>query len=115
VSSRPSSRSISSRTRPAAGGTRIFLAAGCLTLGVLGAAKCFLQAKQGVSNAEVITALAGQRDFVLVTEATRIGGIADVADLATAGPLVLLVRGEAGRFEVAVDNSQRHRYPAPLA
>jgi len=95
-----------------AGGTRIFLAAGCLTLGVLGAAKCFLQAEHGVSNAEVITALAGQRDFVLVTEATRIGGIADVADLTTAGPLVLLVRGEVGRFEVAVDNSERHQYPA---
>jgi hypothetical protein len=98
-----------------ASGTRIFLVAGCLTLGVLGAAKCFLQAKHGVSNAEVITALAGQRDFVLVTEATRIGGITDVADLATAGPLVLLVRGETGRFELAVDNSKRHRYPAPLA
>jgi hypothetical protein len=93
-----------------AGGTRILLAAGCLTLGVLGATKCFLQAKQGASNAEVITALVGQRDFVLVTEATRIGGIADVADLATAGPLVLLVRGEVGQFEVVVDNSERHRY-----
>lgn len=98
-----------------AGGMRIFLVAGCLTLGVLGAAKCFLQAERGATNAEVIGKLAGQQDFILVTEATRIGGITDVADLSAAGPLLLLVRGKCGHFEVTVDNSERHRYAAATA
>lgn len=93
-----------------AGGMRVFLAGGCLTLGVLAASKCFLHGERGGRNAEVVTELVGARDFVLVSEATRIGGITDVADLASTGPLLLLVRTDTGRFEVAVDNSERHQY-----
>jgi len=35
-----------------AGTTTVFLLAGCLTLGVLGAARCFLQAEHGAGNAD---------------------------------------------------------------
>lgn len=93
------------------GGLRVFLMAGCLTLGVLGAAKCFLDAGRGRRNADVVSGLAGERDFVLVTESTRVAGITDVAKLAAGGPLLLLVRGDDGQFTVAADNSRRHRYP----
>lgn len=92
-------------------GTTVFLLGGCLTLGVLGAAKCFLQGERGAANARYITDLVEERDFVLVTEAARLGGITDVADLARSTPLVLLARGADGHFEVLVDNTQRHPYP----
>jgi hypothetical protein len=91
-------------------GTTVFLLGGCLTLGVLGAAKCFLQGERGAANARYITDLVDERDFVLVTEAARLGGITDVIDLVRSTPLILLVRGADGRFEVLVDNAQRRPY-----
>lgn len=88
-------------------GTTVFLLGGCLTLGVLGAAKCFLQEERGAANARHIAELVGDRDFVLVTEAARVGGITDVADLIRSGPLLLLARGHADQFEVLVDDTRR--------
>lgn len=93
-------------------GTTVFLLGGCLTLGVLGAAKCFLQGERGAANARYVTDLVDERDFVLVTEAARLGGITDVADLPRSTPLALLARGADGRFEVLVDNAQRRPYPS---
>lgn len=92
-------------------GTTVFLLGGCLTLGVLGAAKCFLQDERGAINAHFITDLVEDRDFVLVTEAARVGGTTDVADLSRSAPLVLLARASDERFEVLVDNRQRRPYP----
>lgn len=92
-------------------GTTVFLLGGCLTLGVLGAAQCFLQGECGAANARYITDLVDERDFVLVTEAARLGGITDIADLTRSTPLVLLARGAGGHFEVLVDNTQRRPYP----
>lgn len=91
-------------------GTTVFLLGGCLTLGVLAAAKCFLQGERGAANARYITDLVDERDFVLITEAARLGGITDVADLARSTPLVLLARGADDHFEVLVDNTQRRPY-----
>lgn len=88
-------------------GTTAFLLGGCLTLGVLGGAKCFLQGERRAGNAAYITDRVGDRDFVLVTEALRLGGITDVPDLPTAEPLVLLARGRDGTFETVIDNSDR--------
>lgn len=92
-------------------GTTVFLLGGCLTLGVLGAAKCFLQEDRGAANVRYVSDLVGGRDFVLVTEAARVGGITDVADLPTTAPLLLLARDDDGQFEILVDNSERRPYP----
>lgn len=92
-------------------GTTVFLLGGCLTLGVLGAAKCFLQDARGAANIRYITELVGDRDFVLVTEAVRLGGITDVADLPRSAPPALLARIADDQFEVLIDNTQRRPYP----
>lgn len=90
-------------------GTSVFLLGGCLTLGVLGAAKCFLQAERGAGNVRYITDLVGSDDFVLVTEASRVGGITDTADLAQVEPLVVLARSASERpFRLVLNNSNRY-------
>jgi hypothetical protein len=92
-------------------GTTVFLLGGCLTLGVLGAAKCFLHEGRGAANVRYVTDLVGERDFVLVSETARVGGITDVADLTRAAPLLLLARAAGGHFDVLVDNTERRPYP----
>ena len=89
-------------------GTTVFLLAGCLTLGVLGAAKCFLQGRNGARNADYIDACVGGRDFVLVTEVRRVGGITDMADLTNRAPLAVLAREDSDDFSVIVDNTKRY-------
>lgn len=87
----------------------MFLLGGCLTLGVLGAAKCFLQVERRWGNVRYITDLVGSDDFVLVTEASRVGGITDTADLSQVAPLVVLARSASERpFRLALDNSDRY-------
>ncbi|MGH3094987.1 MAG: hypothetical protein ACRDMV_03175 [Streptosporangiales bacterium] len=85
--------------------TSVFLLGGCLTLGVLGAAKCFLHGARGAHNARQVTDLVGNRDFVLVAEARRVGGIADTPDLTMAEPLLLLARDDGYSFSVVHDSS----------
>lgn len=87
--------------------TTIFLLGGCLTLGVLGAARCLLDANQGISNADYVTTQISDDDFVLVTETRRVGGITDIANLAAVEPLLLMSRAVGGSWSVAVDNTTR--------
>ena len=94
-------------TRLTVQGTTVFLLAGCLTLGVLGAAHCLLDSKHGPANARYITDRVGDDDFVLVTEARRVGGITDVTDLTTLEPLLLISRTAARNWEVIVDDTSR--------
>jgi hypothetical protein len=82
-------------------GTTVFLFGGCLTLGVLGAARCLLEPD-----------LVGQDDFVLVTETRRVGGLVDVTDLSTAEPLLVLTRAANKPFTAIIDNTSR--YPATV-
>ncbi|MFE6645069.1 hypothetical protein ACFVJS_00805 [Nocardioides sp. NPDC057772] len=89
-------------------GTTVFLLGGCLTLGVLGAARSLLEAGRGARSVRYVTELVGEDDFVLVTEARRIGGITDVADLALVNPLLLLSRRNNDPFTTLVDNSERY-------
>lgn len=89
-------------------GPTVFLLGGCLTLGVLGAARCFLQGERGADNARYITDLVGDADMVAVTEARRVGGIADVADLTRINPLLVLARDDNDPFSVVVDNTARY-------
>lgn len=91
-------------------GTTVFLFGGCLTLGVLGAARCLLELDHGLRSAEYMTKLVGRDDFVLVTEARRVGGLIDVADLSTTEPLLVLARSANEPFSAIVDNTSR--YPA---
>lgn len=89
-------------------GTTVFLLGGCLTLGVLGAARCLLEAERGVRSVHYITEQVGDDDFVLITEARRVGGITDVADLTMVNPLLLLSRRNNDPFTAVVDNSDRY-------
>ncbi|MGF6884934.1 hypothetical protein ABIA39_008575 [Nocardia sp. GAS34] len=95
-------------TRLTVQGTAVFLLGGCLTLGVLGAARCLLDGKDGPANAHYITDHVGNDDFVLVTEARRVGGITDVAALDAVEPLLLISRAVGQNWGVLVDNTKRH-------
>lgn len=94
-------------TRITVQGTTVFLLGGCLTLGVLGAARCLLDAGRGSTNAGYITERAGDDDFVVVTETRRVGGLTDVADLAVVEPLLLMARPYGDHWKVVVDNTER--------
>jgi hypothetical protein len=96
-------------------GTTVYLVAGCLTLGVLGAAQCFLHGERGAGNVAFIDATVGEVDFVLVIEARRVGGITDVADLSRSGPLLLLARSASGDFDVVIDKTARYDPGQPSA
>jgi hypothetical protein len=89
-------------------GTTVFLLGGCLTLGVLGAARSLLDADRGARSACYIAENVGGDDFVLITEARRVGGITDVADLTMIQPLLLLSRRHNDPFAVVVNNSERY-------
>lgn len=88
--------------------TTVFLLGGCLTLGVLGAAQCFLEGERGARSVGYLAQQVGEDDFVLVTEARRIGGITDVSDLTTVSPLLLLARRNNEPFTTVVDNTDRY-------
>ncbi|GAA5110479.1 hypothetical protein [Haloechinothrix salitolerans] len=89
-------------------GTTVFLLGGCLTLGVLGAAHCFLEGQRGARSISYVGEQVGEDDFVLVTEARRIGGITDVSDLTMVNPLILLARRNNEPFTTVVDNTDRY-------
>lgn len=89
-------------------GITVFLLGGCLTLGVLGSARCLLEAERGARSVRYVTEQVGDADFVLVTEARRIGGITDVTDLTMVNPLLLLARRHNEPFAAVVDNSDRY-------
>ncbi len=89
-------------------GTTVFLLGGCLTLGVLGAARCLLEPESGARNVRYVTEQVGGDDFVLITEARRIGGIIDVADLTVVNPLLLLYRRNNDPFTVVIDSTDRY-------
>jgi hypothetical protein len=94
-------------------GTTAYLLAGCLTLGVLGAAQCLLHGEQGAANARFIDATVGEADFVLATTARRIGGITDITDLSRDKPLLLLARATGGAFEVVIDGTSNAAVESP--
>lgn len=94
-------------TRLTVQGTTVFLVAGCLTLGVLGAAKALLDPDRGLANTGYLADRVNDDDFVLVTEARRVGGITDVADLSVVEPLLLMARHTGEDFGVIVDNTKR--------
>lgn len=94
-------------TRLTLAGTTVFLLAGCLSLGTSGAAKCFLRASRGATNARYLTDLVGDRDFVLITETHRIGGITDTSDLTLTEPLLILTRNGHNPFQTILNNIGR--------
>lgn len=83
--------SVFTRVRPRDHRT-IYLLGGCLTLGVLGAALCFQADADATGNLEYIDRVVGERDFVLVTETTRVGLQAQPPSLEDASTLFLLCR-----------------------
>ncbi len=90
-------------------GTTVHLLGGCLTLGVLGAAKLFLQGEHGARNTTYLRDVVGGDDFVLVTEARRVGGITDMADLEATPPLLLLSRSGSEPFRPVINDTNRYQ------
>ena len=95
-------------------GTKVFLAAGCLTLGVYGAAMCFLHGELGARNVAYIDALLGSRDFVLVAEVSRIGSVGafpNMSDFTNVGPMLVIARDKDNEFrDILVDNTEGRDY-----
>src|SRR5690606_40819537 len=61
------------------------------------------------TNVEYLSDHVGQDDFVVVTEARRVGGITDVADLTVMEPLLLMSRPHGANWGVVIDNrSEEH-------
>ena len=89
-------------------GTTVILLGGCLTLGVLGAAKCLLNGERGQRNTTYLDNLAPSGDIVTVTATRKIGGITGTPDLTTTEPLLLLTRIQAGGFTTCLDNTARY-------
>ncbi|MEU9397895.1 hypothetical protein AB0D86_49005 [Streptomyces sp. NPDC048324] len=94
-------------------GTTVILLGGCLSLGVLGAAKCLLNGERGRRNTAHLDAAASGGDVVAVTATRKIGGITDTPDLTTTEPLLLLTRDPAGAFTTRVDNTPATRAGSP--
>jgi hypothetical protein len=89
-------------------GTTVILLGGCLTLGVLGAAKCLLNSERGQRNTTYLDSLASGSDLVAVTVTRKIGGITDTPDLTATEPLLLLTRDHTGGFTTRLDNTARY-------
>lgn len=87
------------------GNTTVFLLAGCLNLGTLGAAKSVLHEVRGPANARYVTDRVGDQDFILVTETHRIGSITDTPDLSEVPPLVLLSRAGHAPFHPVIHHT----------
>ncbi|MCZ0205943.1 hypothetical protein OZK63_11025 [Streptomyces sp. UMAF16] len=94
-------------------GTTVVLIGGCLTLGVLGAAKCLLNGERGRRNTAYLDTAASGGDLVAVTATRKVGGITDTPDLAATEPLILLTRDPAGNFTTRLDNTARYAVGQP--
>lgn len=89
-------------------GTTVFLLGGCLTAGVLGAARTFLHGDVGPSNVRWIDDEFGDDDVVVAVEARRFAGMTDTTEIAVDGPLLALSRGRgSSSFDIAHDNTGR--------
>ncbi|MFD4335856.1 hypothetical protein ACFWPP_01330 [Streptomyces anulatus] len=89
-------------------GTTVILLGGCMTLGVLGAAKCLLNGERGRRNTAYLDGIAPGGDLIAVTATRKIGGITDTPDLTTTEPLLLLTRDTAGGFTTRLNNATRY-------
>ena len=87
----------------------VFLLAGCLTFGVLGAAKCFLDEDCAPSNAKYIMRYIKNRDFILVCETSRLGHFTKTPSFTTSEPLVVLARETDGHFSVIMNNAKDYK------
>lgn len=89
-------------------GTTVILLGGCLTLGVLGAAKCLFNGERGLRNTAHLDDVAAGGDFIAVTATRKVGGITDTPDLTTTEPLLLLTRESAGGFTTRLDHTAHY-------
>ncbi|MEV4924343.1 hypothetical protein [Streptomyces roseoverticillatus] len=89
-------------------GTTVILLGGCLTLGILGAAKCLLNGERGRRNTAYLDDLAPGGCLIAVTATRKIGGITDTPNLTAVEPLLLLTRDTAGGFITRLDNTARY-------
>ena len=88
--------------------TTVYLLAGCLAHGVLGASMCFLHGQEMAGNSSYINDKVGSEDFILVTETARVGPYARPPNLTTAGTLVLMTRSNPDDAFSIVESRFRH-------
>ena len=86
----------------------IFILAGCLTTGVLGAAKSILTGTEAFANIDFITHRVGDADFVLVFETRRHAGMISSHSFATRPPLVLMKKTKS-EYELIEENASDYR------
>lgn len=85
---------------------RVVLLAGCLTWGVLGAAKAFLDGRRAVQNINFIHSLAAENDVVVIFESEQVGHQIKTTALSVQRPLIVLGRESADKeFHVLLDRS----------
>jgi len=90
----------------------VFLIAGCLTFGVLGAAMSFLDRQVAVPNIEFLRNYVKGNDFIAVFETHRVGGFVVPTRFSSTKPLVLLGRVEqANEFQIALENASEYQKP----
>lgn len=82
---------------------QIKLTGGCLTAGVLGAARCFLDQSIAAPNIEWVTERASSSDFVLAFRTAKVGALLDPPLLSDPGMRILFVRNAQGEFERYVE------------
>ena len=86
----------------------IFYVAGCLTWGVKGAAKCFLDPEVAHDNLEYVQNKINQADFTLIFEVERYGREISSPRFSEDPPFVLVGYEDSG-FEVYTWNIERYR------
>lgn len=86
----------------------IFYVAGCLTWGVKGASKCFLDPEVADYNLEFIKNEVGEKDFTVLFEVERYGRVAKPPQFSEQQPLVLVTFEEDG-FGLKTGDIEQYR------
>jgi len=89
-------------------GISVTLMGGCLTLGVQGAARCFLDGKIAARNLSFIARhVSLDDDLIVLARTARVGGIAEIPDLADGGLVSLMCRpaGKRSQFSIVTTTS----------
>ncbi|MEV0484519.1 hypothetical protein AB0I69_28390 [Streptomyces sp. NPDC050508] len=88
-------------------GTTVILLGGCLTSGILGAAKCLLNGERGQRNTAYLDGIAPYGDLIAVT-ALQDRRHHRTPDLTAVEPLLVLTRDTAGGFTTRLDNTAQY-------
>jgi hypothetical protein len=86
----------------------IYILAGCLTTGVLGAAKSMLTGTEAFENIDFVSSRVGEADFVVIFETRRHAGIISSHSFRMRSPLVLMMKINS-EYEIIEENASGYR------